>query len=490
MLADFKVLSALPFAILLLWGVFAFFRTPARFRAIALPLGIQIAVVFALGAYVHLEGPLVIDLAAVRLPAGMMLRIDGLAVVLAAVTTLVISACAVYSLSYFQLHRFRQTKTLARERFFWPFLAILWSGLLLLWISADLLSTYLALEMLGLSAAAMMVLPERAEAVTAGLRYLFLMLLGSLCYLLGAGIYYGIYGHIDLAGLARAATPGTIHFIAMALMSAGLMLKAAVFPLHAWLPSAHSHAWAPVSAIHAALVVKGSFFVFVKLWMTLMPQAIAAAQLIGLAGTVAVVWGGLMALRKQEVKQIVAYSTMAQLGYLLLVFPLMAGTGEQAAQLAWQGTWLHFISHAFAKAAMFLSVGNLVLAMGRGDLEGLSGVDNYLPFSLLVFGLAAINIIGLPLSGGFTAKWLLLHSAMLSGQWQWVVVLSAGTLLGAAYIFRIFKHALAAGKETDIYGHLPLKKELVAFLLALAAVFLGLFAKWPLMLITPVGGGP
>jgi len=117
-------------------------------------------------------------------------------------------------------------------------------------------------------------------------------------------------------------------------------------------------------------------------------------------------------------------------------------------------------------------------------------VDNYLPFSLLVFGLAAINIIGLPLSGGFTAKWLLLHSAMLSGQWQWVVVLSAGTLLGAAYIFRIFKHALAAGKETDIYGHLPLKKELVAFLLALAAVFLGLFAKWPLMLITPVGGGP
>lgn len=275
----------------------------------------------------------------------------------------------------------------------------------------------------------------------------------------------------------------------MALMLGGLMLKAAVFPLHGWLPVAHSHAWAPVSAIHAALVVKGSFFVMVRLWTSFSPDSAALSQVMGMAGAAAVLWGGIMALGRQEIKQIVAYSTMSQLGYLLLVFPLTGASGGASAQLAWQGMWLLFISHGLAKAAMFLSVGNMVLAMGRADLEGLAGVDNYLPMSLLIFGLASATVIGLPVSGGFTAKWLLLHSAILSGQWHWIAVLSAGTLLGAAYIFRIFKYALVAGRDVHDYIHLPLGKEAAAFGLAMAAVLLGLFAKWPLTWIGLFPGG-
>ena len=490
MFADPALKALMPFLVLLMWAAFACFRTPTRLRSLALPFGLHLLAVVVLGMHVYNNGTILLDNPIAWLPSGLTLKIDGLAILLSGVTALVISACAVYSLGYFQLHRRRHTKRLARERFFWPFLAVLWSALLLVWISADLLTAYLSLEFLGLSAAAMMVLPDREEAVTAGLRYLFFMLLGSLTYLLGAGICYGLYGQIDFAGLAQAAAPGKGHFIAMPLMIAGLMLKAAVCSLHGWLPIAHSHAWTPVSAIHAALVVKGSFFVLVRLWVSLIPDNEAASLLIGLAGAGAIAWGGIMALHRQQIKEIVAYSTMAQLGYLLLVFPLTAGAGADATALAWQGMWLLWVSHALAKAAMFLSVGNLMLTMGRADLEGLAGAESCLPISLLVFGIASITIIGLPVSGGFTAKWMLLHSAVLSGKWLWVAVLSLGTLLGAAYIFRVFNYALAAGTDTECYVPLPVGKETSALILAMASVILGLFARWPLMLISAGGGLP
>ena len=489
MLSEPHLLVALPFIFLLLWAVFTLIRTPLRFLSVAFPLTSQFAAIFAIGVYVRHEGPINLEFIKMGFPAGMVLKVDGLAVLLMGVTTLVLSLCAIYSLGYFELHRFRQIRKHRQARFFWPILAALWIALLLLWIAADLFTIYLALEMMGLSAAAMMVLPDRKSSVVTGLRYLFIMLLGSLAYLFGAGICYGIYGHIELATLAGVSRAGIAHYMAMAFMMAGLMLKAAVFPLHAWLPVAHSEAWAPVSAIHAALVVKGSFFILVKLWMTFLPDAEALAQVIGLAGAIAVLWGSIMALRQQQIKQIVAYSTMAQLGYLLLLFPLATNVGEQAANLAWQGTWLLFIAHALAKAAMFLSVGNLVLAMGHADLEKLSTVDCYLPQSLLVFGLASLSIIGLPVSGGFTAKWMLMHSAFLSGQWHWLFVLAVGTLLGAAYIFRIFKYTLAAGKDTsECHVDLPLGKETAALGLALAAMFLGLFAGWSLAFLDIPGG--
>jgi multicomponent Na+:H+ antiporter subunit D len=480
---DPRVLATLPIVLSALWALFTLFRTPKRFSSLALPIASQLAAAYGLGAYVHSNGTVRLDLSVIGMPAGAMLRVDGLSVLLVSATTLIVSASALYALGYFHPHLLQQTKTLIREKHFWPLLALLWGALSLLWMSHDFLTTYLALEALGLSAAAMMVLPDRPAAATAGLRYLFYMLLGSMCFLLGTGICYGIYAQINLDALARLARPGGAHFIAMAFMSAGLMLKAAVFPLHGWLPDAHSHAWTPVSAVHAALVVKGSFFVFAKLWIALSPNMHAAAHFIGWVGCAAIIWGGVMAFRKQHIKHIVAYSTISQLGYLLLLVPLSTGVEGQAAQLAWQGAWLLFLSHAFAKAALFLAADNLISAMGRTDLEGLSGVDCYLPLSILSFGIASVSIIGLPVSGGFTAKWLLLHSAVLSGQWQWVLVLTVGTLLGAAYIFRVFKYTLASGLRTDCHFYLPVSKEIVALALALAAVLLGLFPGWPLALL-------
>jgi multicomponent Na+:H+ antiporter subunit D len=197
-----------------------------------------------------------------------------------------------------------------------------------------------------------------------------------------------------------------------------------------------------------------------------------------------------MAWRQTRLKHLVAYSTVAQIGYLFLFFPLVAGAAPQAAALAWDGTMLMLVSHALAKAGMFLAAGNLVLATGSPRIVDLSGISRFRPLSLLGFGLAGVSVMGLPPSGGFTAKWLLLQSALASGQWGWIAVLVFGSLLSAAYVFKVFRHSFVEGPKRDHFESPSVVLELSALALALAAIAVGLAAHAPLAWLrigTPFG---
>src|SRR5690554_5423250 len=246
----------------------------------------------------------------------------------------------------------------------------------------------------------------------------------------------------------------------MALLAGGLLLKAAIFPLHGWLAPVHASAWTPVSAVHGALVVKASFFTLILLWRLLLPEAVVAAWMLGLFGAAAVLWGGLKAWRADTLKQVVAWSTVGQLGYLMLAFPLLAGAAASVAALAWQATWLE-----------------------------LAGNSRRLPLALMTFGVAAVTLMGLPPSAGFTAKWLLLQASLASGQWPWAAVLVLGTLLTAAYVFRVLRCSFVEEAPRHEFETLPRGTDLVPLLLALAAVGLGLVAQWPLGLLRQ-GGVP
>lgn len=401
---------------------------------------------------------------------------DGLAILLCALTTLVVGASALHGLRYL-----RETDAPPRRvRLLWPLLLLLWLALCTLFGTNHLIVQYLALEAASLCAVALMCLPGTQASREASRRYLVYTLSGSA--LLLPGVVWLAVRHDSLL-LGALAGDGTGAYLTLAVMTAGLMIKMAAFPLHGWLPPAHAAAWVTVSAVHAALVVKAGFYLAVMLWIALAPDAVAGAQLLGWLGAAAILWGSLLAWRQTELKAVVAYSTVAQIGYLLLLFPLMIGTSDQVAQLAWQSTWLLVFSHALAKAAMFMAVGSLVLAMGRSDLTGLSGVGQRLPLSLLVFGLAAVTLMGLPPSGGFTAKWLLLQASILAGQWQWVAVVGVGSLLGAAYIFRVFRYCfIVPESETEIRLP-PTSLDVIALVLAMSAIILGLAAEWPLALL-------
>ena len=171
-------------------------------------------------------------------------------------------------------------------------------------------------------------LDGRAETLAAALRYLLFALLGSVLYLLGTALLYGAYGTLDIVLLAEPhPRRARRRWVAAALMTAGLLAKTALFPLHLWLPPAHAGAPAAASAVLSALVVKASFFLIVRLWFDVMPGVPmpAAAQLLAALGAAAILFGSVLALRQARLKLLIAYSTVAQIGYLFLMFPLAAG---------------------------------------------------------------------------------------------------------------------------------------------------------------------
>jgi len=474
-------MAAIPWgvmAILLpLAGAMACFLSPRR----ASPLGLitalgVVACAAGLGWQVAEQGAQRYAIGGWGAPLGIDLYADGLSLLMLMVTAVVGLGISVYSSGYFN-----------REKAvnFWPLWMFLWSALNALFLSADIFNLYVTLELLGLAAVALVALAGGADALTGAMRYLLVSLLGSLAYLLGVALLYHSFGCLDIALLAERMEPSPAVMAAMGLMSAGLLLKTALFPLHFWLPPAHASAPAPVSALLSALVVKASFYILLRLWLDVFPVTAAGlGQLLGLLGAAAVLWGGLQALRQTRLKMLIAYSTVAQLGYLFLAFPL-------GSNVAWQGALYLLLSHALAKAAMFMAAGNILCFGGHDRIADLDRVAQRLPLSLAAFGLAGVSIMGLPPSGGFIAKWLLLEAAMRSGQWWWVIILILGGLLAAAYVFKVIGYAFTQAVMTHEARAVPATMEWAALVLALVAILLGLVAPWPLALMEiglPFGG--
>lgn len=420
--------------------------------------------------------PVQLQLGGWSLPVGIRWRLDGPAFLMLGTTALVSVAVVLFAGGYLPDGGIR-----GRWLGFWPVLLFLWGALNSLFLAGDIFNLYVTLELSSLAAVTLVTLEGAPAALVAGMRYLLLTLVGSLSYLLGVAVLYGAYGSLDLTLLAASLQPGMAAGLALALMSAGLFAKTALFPLHVWLPPAHGHAPAPASALLSALVVMGSFYVLLRLWLELFAPALTPGlrQLAGGLGAAAVLWGSWLALVQPRLKLAVAYSTVAQLGYPLLMLPLMTGA---AAAHAWAGGLYLLLAHAFAKAAMFLVAGILMSAQGHDRIAASGGLAQRFPMTLFALGLAGLTLMGLPPSGGFIAKWLLLQAAFTSGQWWWALVLLLGGLLSAAYIFRLLVPSLR-----DVPGRnlrpVPLRLQAAALALALVSVLMGLFAGLPVRLL-------
>ncbi len=297
-------------------------------------------------------------------------------------------------------------------------------------------------------------------------------------YLLGVGLVYGQCATVDLPLLAAKAQPGPTLWVALALMTGGLIAKAALFPMHFWLPPAHANAPAPVSALLSALVVKGAFYILLRLWFEAFPALMTpgVAQLFGVLGAAAILWGSVQALLQTRLKLLIAYSTVAQLGYLFILFPLAAA--REGGFVAWSGGLIFLGAHACAKTAMFLTAGNILHAVGHDRIKDLDGITHSLPISAFAFGLAGLSLVGLPPSSGFAGKWLLLNSALAQDQWWWVAVILVGSLLAAGYVLRVLTHAFTRVAEPTMPNPIPPVMEWTALILALLAVGLGFASHW------------
>lgn len=464
------LLDPLPWLIVLplAWAAVAFLLGPGRGAWLAIvALGGQLVLALLLAARLLADGARVHAVGGWDAPLGIALAADGLSVVMLLLTQGVALPLAVYARAYFA-----QSGHGAAGIWFWPLTGFLLAGMNALLLSADLFNLYVTLELVSLGAVALVAAGGGRTQVAAALRYMLVSLGASGAYLMGVALLYGVYGTVSIATLTpllQAGVPPAV-WLAAGLMTLGLMAKSALFPFHFWLPPAHGGAPAPVSALLSALVVKATFYLVLRLTLTLFaPLAEAAAFGLGLLGAAAILWGSWQALQATHLKTLVAWSTVAQLGYLFLIFPLLAPDG-----LALQAGILQAVAHGLAKAAMFTAVGVLVLATGQDHLDGLAGVAGKVPVTLFAFALSGVTLMGLPPSGGFLAKWLLIDAALTQGQWGWAVLVIVGGLLAAGYVFRVLRQAFLLAPQVAQFRAVPRSLEWTAFGLAAASLLLGL----------------
>jgi multicomponent Na+:H+ antiporter subunit D len=444
-----------------------------------LPVGLAVALGVLAGVW-QTGAPLAYQVGGWAPPLGIALRADGLSAVMLVMTAVVVGAVALFARD-----GFGEDETARTPQVFWIMLMAVWAALNAVWLGADLFNLYVALELLTFSAVPLVALDGRAETVAAALRYMLFALLGSVLYLLGVVLLYGAYGTLDIALLAERVRPEPAAWVAGALMTAGLLAKTALFPLYLWLPPAHAGAPPAASAVLSALVVKGSFFLVLRLWFDVLPglPGVAAGHVLGLLGAGAILFGSAMALRQARLKLLIAYSTLAQIGYLFLLFPLALGSGGAAA-IAWTGGVLQLVSHAVAKAAMFMSAGLIAEALGHDRIAGLRGIARALPLAVFAFALAGMSLMGLPPSGGFVAKLMLLTAAVMQGQWWWAVVVLLGGLLAGGYVYRVLSTALSApGEALVLRKAIPQRRQAVVLALAIGALLLGALPLRPLEIL-------
>jgi formate hydrogenlyase subunit 3/multisubunit Na+/H+ antiporter MnhD subunit len=273
------------------------------FATLAAGLAIVIAIANAL---VQSGDALVYILGGWQPPLGVALRADGLSVVMLLTVAVVICGIGVYARADFGTPS--GVKESRASLVFWLLLLAVWGSLNLVFVSGDLFTLYVALELLTFAAVPLVSLDGRKETVRSALRYLLYALLGSVLYLLGAVLLYGAYGTLDIPLLAMRVRPESAAWVALSLMIAGLLAKTALFPLHLWLPPAHAGAPAAASAVLSGLVIKGSWFLAVRLWFDVFAGVVTlpSAQTLAGLGAAAILVGNVVALRQTRLKLLIA----------------------------------------------------------------------------------------------------------------------------------------------------------------------------------------
>jgi multicomponent Na+:H+ antiporter subunit D len=456
-------------------------RNPQRVAFVTMLAGLGIAL--ALGdQFLRSGGAVVYLLGGWAPPLGVALRADAPAVVMLLAVAVVICGIGAYARADFGSPDGERE---ARAPFtFWLLLLAVWGSLNLVFVSGDLFTLYVALELLTFAGVPLVCLDGRGETLRASLRYLVFALLGSVLYLLGAVLLYGAYGTLDIALLAAQIRPDPATLAAAALMTTGLLAKTALFPLHIWLPPAHAGAPAAASAVLSGLVIKGSWFLVVRLWFDVMPGVItlSSAQLLAGMGAAAIVIGSVVAVRQERLKLLVAYSTLAQIGYLFLMFPLaFDATGHALVHGgALTGGLLQAVSHATAKAGMFMAAGLVYAALGHDRIADLAGVARAMPVTVLAFAVSGLALMGVVPSGAYLAKKLLLDAADGSGQWWWTAVLQGGAAFTAGYVVLVLVNALRRAPEPlALVKRVSRLSECAALALAACSLLLGLAALGP-----------
>jgi multicomponent Na+:H+ antiporter subunit D len=370
-------------------------------------------------------------------PWGIEYRID----IINAFIAMIVAAIAAITLPY-ALRSVEQEIVPRHIPLFYTAFLLCLTGLLGITLTGDIFNLFVFLEISSLSSYALISMGRQRQALTAAFQYLVMGTIGATFLLIGIGLTYAVTGTLNMSDITARLQDveefRTLH-TAFAFIFIGIALKLAMFPLHLWLPNVYTYAPSVISVFLAATATKVAIYVLIRVIFTIYGIEFAFEEihinwfLLPLSA-IAVISASLVAIFQTNIKRMLAYSSVAQIGYILLGIGLASMTGLTAAIL-------HLFNHALMKGALFMTLGAIFYKMNTVQLGDLNGIGRRMPLTMGAFVIGGLSLVGVPLTVGFISKWYLVVAA-LEQQWWWlVVILIVGSLLALIYIWRVVEVA-------------------------------------------------
>ncbi len=353
------------------------------------------------------------------------------------------------------------------------------TGLLGIAVTGDVFNVFVFLEISSLSAYALIALGSDRRALTASFQYLIMGSVGATFIVIGIGLMYVMTGTLNMADLAdrlpEVSGTRTIP-VAFTFLTVGITLKLALFPLHLWLPNAYTYAPSAVTAFIASTATKVAVYLLLRFFFTIFGATFSfdvmqLDRILMPLALIAIVAMSLVAIYQENVKRLLAYSSVAQIGYMVLGISFASVLGLTAGIL-------HLFNHALMKGALFMSMGCVMYRVGSVRLERMHGLGRAMPWTMAAFVVGGLSLIGVPLTVGFISKWYLVQAALEQGMWPVAGVVLLGSLLALMYVWKVVEVAYfrEADPELEI-SEAPLSLLAPTWVLVLGNLYFGINAS-------------
>ena len=353
------------------------------------------------------------------------------------------------------------------------------TGLLGIAVTGDVFNVFVFLEISSLSAYALIALGSDRRALTASFQYLIMGSVGATFIVIGIGLMYVMTGTLNMADLAdrlpEVSGTRTIP-VAFTFLTVGITLKLALFPLHLWLPNAYTYAPSAVTAFIASTATKVGVYLLLRFFFTIFGvtfsfDVMQLDRILMPLALIAIVTMSLVAIYQENVKRLLAYSSVAQIGYMVLGISFASVLGLTAGIL-------HLFNHALMKGALFMSMGCVMYRVGSVRLERMNGLGRAMPWTMAAFVVGGLSLIGVPLTVGFVSKWYLVQAALEQGMWPVAGVVLLGSLLALMYVWKVVEVAYFREADPELgISEAPLSLLAPTWLLVLGNLYFGINAS-------------
>ncbi len=367
---------------------------------------------------------------------------------------------------------------IARENIsrFYAALLLAFAGLVGIVATGDAFNVFVFLEISALSSYALISMGKDRRALNAAFQYLVMGTIGATFILIGIGFLYMMTGTLNMQDLAarlpEVSNTNTVR-AGFAFLTVGIGLKLALFPLHLWLPNAYAYAPSVVTAFLAATATKVAVYVLLRFTLDIFSFEFSLSLMpfdnillvLGLAGIIS---ASLVAIYQNNIKHMLAYSSVAQIGYMVLGIGLATTTGITAAML-------HLFNHALMKGALFIALGAMAYRLGSTSITAMHGMGRSMPWTMAAIVVGGLSLIGVPSTVGFISKWYLVLAALETGLWPIALLVLLGSLLALIYIWKLVEAAYfkAPDTESDVQ-EAPFSMLLPMWVLVAANIYFGL----------------